>query len=94
MKTVPRIGRALDLVGLAFFLVGTGLYARAWMGLRALPAFVPAPDAGPWAAIRLANGYVRLQWAGGALMAVGVAVFVAAWWVARDVATPAEAPES
>ncbi|GMV05822.1 MAG: hypothetical protein AMXMBFR53_20990 [Gemmatimonadota bacterium] len=94
MKNVPRIGRVLDLMGLALFLVGAGLYGRAWMGLRALPAFVPDPAGEPWAAIRLANGYVRLQGTGRMFMAAGMAVFVAAWWVARRAAAPAEAPET
>lgn len=81
-KRVPRIGRVLDLVGLLLFLAGAGVAGRAWMGLRSVPSYVPDLEAGAWAAIRLTNGYVRLQWVGAGLMAVGLAVFVAAWWVA------------
>ena len=83
MKHVPRIGRILDLAGLLLFLVGAGFYARAWFGFRRVQSFVPDPDSGPWAAVRLADGYLRLQKIGVGLMVSGIAVFLAAWWMAR-----------
>ncbi len=45
--------------------------------------YQPTPEAGPWAATRLANHYLRVQWVGGAVMLAGLAVFLAAWWIAR-----------
>jgi len=83
MSTVPRIGRILDLVGLVVFLVGAAFFLWAWSGFQSVPAFVPDADGEPWAATRMADGYLRLQWAGGALMGVGIAVFLLAWWTAR-----------
>ena len=81
--SVSRIGRLLDLVGLLLFLGGAAFFVWAWIGFRSVPAFVPDPNGEPWAAVRFADGYLRLQWLGGALMAAGIATFVAAWWVAR-----------
>jgi len=83
-RDVPRIGRVLDLIGLVLFLAGGATFARAWMGFTAVRAYQPTPEEGPWAAIRLADHWLRVQWAGGALMLAGVAVFLAAWWVARS----------
>jgi drug/metabolite transporter (DMT)-like permease len=83
MRSVRRIGRILDLAGLVLFLVGAGFFARAWVGFRRVPVFVPDGSAEPWAALRFADGFLRLQWLGGGLMAVGAAVFVVAWLVAR-----------
>ena len=86
LKTVPRIGRVLDLVGLLLFLSGAVVYARAWVGFRGVPDF-ERPERGPvFAAVELADGFKRLQYVGVALMLVGVAGFVLAWWVARRVA--------
>ena len=90
MKSVPRIGRVLDLVGLLLFLGGGALFARAWVGFRSVQGFVPPPDAPAWAAVELADQYWRLQKIGAGLMIAGIAVFVAAWWVARAVGRAAE----
>ena len=81
MKHVPRVGRVLDLAGLALLLVGGGFFARAWVGFRRVPAIVPDPEGEPWATVQLADGYLRLQRIGGGLMVVAALVFVAAWWV-------------
>ncbi len=62
---------------------GGATYAWAWLGFRAMPAYVPPADAAAWAAVAVADGYWRLQKIGTGLMIAGVAVFVAAWWVAR-----------
>jgi hypothetical protein len=83
MKAVPRIGRILDLVGLLLFLVGGGLYARAWLGFRSVPDFEPGVGGSAFAATELADGFRPIQHVGTALMVAGVAVFIAAWWVAR-----------
>ena len=80
---VPRIGRVLDAVGLVLFLVGAALFGRAWLGFQEVRAFVPGPEDPLWAAIELADRYWLMQRVGVAVMVVGVAVFVAAWWVAR-----------
>jgi hypothetical protein len=81
-RAVPRIGRALDVAGLALFAVGAGLFARAWTGFRGVRLYQPSPEDGPWAAVQLADGYWRLQKIGTATMLAGLAVFVVAWWVA------------
>lgn len=83
MKEVPRIGRVLDVLGLILFLAGGAVFAGAWMGFTAVRGYQPTPEEGPWAATRLANHYLRVQWVGGAMMAAGVVAFLVAWWVAR-----------
>jgi hypothetical protein len=85
LKTVPRIGRVLDLAGLLLFLGGGAVAAWAWIGFRDLPGSLPPPDAGAWAAAAVADGYWRLQKIGTGVMIAGLAVFVLAWWVARRV---------
>lgn len=85
MTPVPRIGRLLDLAGLLLFLGGGGTFAWAWIGFRGVQDYVPPPDAPAWAAVAVADGYLRVQWVGAALMVAGLGVFVLAWWVARRV---------
>lgn len=80
---VPRIGRVLDAVGLVFFLGGCALFVRSWVGFRSVPSFARAPDDVLTAAVDYADGFWRLQRVGVALMLVGIAVFVLAWFVAR-----------
>lgn len=82
-SSVPRIGRVLDGVGLVLFLAGGGVFVRAWLGFRQLPAFERRADDPPMAAVQLADGFLRLQRIGVGLMLLGVGVFVFAWWVAR-----------
>lgn len=81
--SVPRIGRVLDLVGLVLLVAGGLLFTRAWIGLEGVRHYRPHPDDLPWAALRLANHFLRMQRVGGAVMLAGAAVFVAAWWVSR-----------
>ncbi len=83
MKTVSRVGRALDLVGLLVFLGGLAVFARAWIGFRSVPAYRATLDEGVFATVRLADRYLRIERIGGVVMLTGVAVFVAAWWVER-----------
>jgi hypothetical protein len=83
MQSVSRVGRMLDLVGLLLFAAGVAVFARAWIGFRSVPDMQPSPDGPAWAAVQVADGYLRLQRVGAGLMLVGVAVFVTAWWVAR-----------
>ena len=86
MKTVPRIGRILDLAGLLLFVGGGATYAWAWLGFQGMPDYVPPADASAFSAVALADGYWRLQKIGTGLMLAGVAVFILAWWVARGAA--------
>lgn len=92
MKRVPLIGRVLDVVGLAVFMGGAGVAGWAWLGFERVRDFQPAPDSPPWAAMRLADGYGRLQQVGVGLMLLGAAVFVLAWWAARRLARPDASP--
>jgi predicted phage tail protein len=82
---VPRIGRLLDLAGLVLFVVGGAVFGRAWLGFGAMRDYRPGPHDPLWAATKVANGFLRLQHIGVALMLAGVAVFVIAWWTARRV---------
>lgn len=86
MKTVPRVGRLLDLSGLVLFLGGCSMFARSWIGFRGVPDYEAPADAGAWAAVAVADGYWRLQKIGVGLMLAAIVVFVVAWWVARRVA--------
>jgi len=88
MKTVPRIGRILDLAGLLLFLGGASAVAWAWLGFQDVQSYQPPPDAPAWAAVSVADGYWRIQKIGVAVMVAGLVVFVAAWWVARRPRTP------
>ncbi len=83
VKTVPPIGRLLDLAGLVLFLGGGALAAWAWAGFRSVPDYQAPPDAEVWSAVAVADGFWRIQKIGTTLMAAGMAVFVLAWWVAR-----------
>lgn len=92
-KTVPRIGRMLDLVGLLLFLGGGAVFAWSWLGFRRVQDYVPAAGAPPWSAVSLADGYWRLQKIGGWVMLAGLAVFLVAWWVAGREARQVDAGE-
>jgi len=85
MKTVPRIGRLLDLAGLLLFVVGGAIAAWAWLGFQGVPELAPALEEQARSAVAVANRYWRLQKIGTGFMIAGGAVFVLAWWVARDV---------
>jgi hypothetical protein len=85
VKTVPRIGRLLDLAGLLLLLSGGAVVLRAWTGFREVTGYVPPVDGPAWGAVEIANVYWRLQKIGSGMMLAGVAVFVIAWWVARRV---------
>lgn len=89
-ERVSSTGRILDLLGLILFVVGGGVFVRAWLGFQSVRHYNPSPDDRPWAAMHLANGYQRLQHVGGIIMLAGVAVFVAAWWIAGRRAPAAE----
>lgn len=81
--TVPRRARVLDALGLLLFLVGAGLWVRAWLGFQEVRGYAPQPEDGLWAALRMAEGFARLQRLGIGAMVGGLAVFGIAWWVAR-----------
>ena len=80
---VPLIGRILDVVGLLVFVVGGGLFVRAWIGFQSVPEFQRSPEDLPAAAVQYADGFWRLQRIGVAFMIVGIVIFVAAWFIAR-----------
>ncbi len=80
---VPRIGRVLDLVGLVLFVGGGAVFARAWIGFGGVRRYKPGPKAPLWSATHMANGFLRLQHVGVALMLSGLVVFVVAWWSAH-----------
>jgi hypothetical protein len=84
MAVVSRIGRLLDGVGLAAFLVGGGVYARAWFGFREVEASAPASVDPQSSAIELADRFWFMERIGGGLMLLGIAVFVGAWWIERQ----------
>ncbi|HSW28456.1 MAG TPA: hypothetical protein VLH75_03085 [Longimicrobiales bacterium] len=50
MRTVSRLGRVLDVVGLVLVLAGVGVSARAWAGFEEVRAYQAAPGAEPFAA--------------------------------------------
>ena len=83
---VPRIGRVLDVVGALLFLSGAVVYARSWLGLRAMDEFTRPEGAPMWAAAEHANALARLGRLGFALMACGVLVGVLAAVVAKRAA--------
>jgi len=83
MAVVSRIGRILDLLGLAAFLVGGGLYARAWFGFREIEASAPVLVDVRSSAIEVADHFWFMERIGIAAMLLGIAVFVGAWWVER-----------
>ena len=83
MKTVPRVARMLDAVGLLLFLGGGGVFAWAWVGFRRLRDYQPPPDAPAWSTVEIADGYSRIQTIGGAVMLTAIGVFLVAAWVAR-----------
>ena len=86
---VPRAGRLLDMVGVLVFLLGAALYARAWMGMRGLPGFVPASrEAFP--AMARYQELLALSRIGLTVMAAGALTAVAAAVVARRLARSAD----
>ena len=87
---VPRFGRVLDLIGLLLFVVGGGVFVRAWLGFEGVRHYQPGPHEPLWSAMHRANGFLRLQHIGGAIMAA-VLVMVAAvlGLISRQKVTPA-----
>jgi hypothetical protein len=92
MTPVPRIGRILDFAGLLLFLAGGLVYARAWLGFQGIDEFERPEHGTVMAATELVDGFRRMEHVGVAIMLVGIAVFVAAWWVARRVRSSRTAP--
>ncbi|HUF13424.1 MAG TPA: hypothetical protein VMN78_10020 [Longimicrobiales bacterium] len=85
-QSVPRAGRALDLLGLLLFLAGAALYGRSWLGLRAMDEFERAPGDPTFAALEYADWLARIGRVGFGLMAAGAVVAVNAALVARRLA--------
>lgn len=82
-RKVARAGRALDVLAGVVFVVGVVLYARSWLGLRAMDEFVRAEGAATFAAIEHADGLARLGRVGIWLMAGAFLVGVAAALTAK-----------
>lgn len=80
---VPRAGRVLDVVGALLFLAGALLYARSWLGLRAMDQFERVPGDTHGSALEYADALARLGRIGFGLMAAGALVAVIAALVAR-----------
>lgn len=83
---VPRIGRVLDVVGLVLFLVGAGVYGRAWLGMQRLESVQPVSlDVTDFAALARFDELHQLSRVGLGIMAAGVLMAVAAMVVAKPV---------
>lgn len=82
-RRVPRIGRVLDIVAALLFLAGAALYARSWIGLRDMDAFLRVSGDTQFAAIARADELSRLGRIGVITMIAGVALGVVAAIVAR-----------
>ena len=90
-SSVPRIGRSLDLAALALFLVGAGVYARSWWGLRNMESFQRADPRDIFAASREAERLSELSGVGVGIMAAAVLIGIIAFVVARRVKKAAAA---
>lgn len=84
-RSVPRIGRILDLLGLLVFATGAALYARAWIGLRGMDRFERAEGDAAFAAIERADALSSLGRIGIAIMIAGVLIAGVAALVARRI---------
>ena len=85
MTKVPRVGRALDLAGLALFLGGALCYGYAWAGLRAIQGARTARGAPP-GAIEEVDRLVVWSRTGATLMTLGIATGIIAALVAMRLA--------
>lgn len=84
--SVPRIGRVLDAAATLLFVAGAALYARSWLGLRDLDAYLRASGDAQFAAVARADELSRLGRIGVITMIAAVALGVIAAIVARRVA--------
>lgn len=83
-SSVPRIGRLLDLAALLLFLIGAGVYGRAWLGFRELRRDQPVSEIfGEFVAMGRFNDFWTMSRTGMWLMAAGGAVALLAAAVAR-----------
>lgn len=83
-QPVPRIGRLLDLAALLLFLIGAGVYGRAWLGLNELRRDQPVSEVfAEFAAMGRFNDFWMMSRIGMWLMAAGGAVALLAAVVAR-----------
>jgi hypothetical protein len=85
--SVPRLGRALDLVGLALFLAGAGCYMYAQRGMDGIRTGQTVITGSLFATLNQAKAYSRVADLGLALAVVGLMVFGAAFMVARRART-------
>jgi hypothetical protein len=78
MPMVPRLGRLLDLIGLALMLAGGACYGWAYIGLVRLHDHPPTADHMLWVALAAFNHYNRVSTIGIVIAAIGLAVAITA----------------
>lgn len=77
---VPRILRVVNVLLLVVFLIGAGIYIRAWLGMQALTAYESTPGEPLFSAMALFDQYWGLSITGlwvmsaAGLGAVGAAI--------------------
>jgi hypothetical protein len=81
-RSVPPSFRLLNGLAALLFLVGAGVYVRAWLGLRGLRSYQASPGDEAFAALSRFQHFWNLSRIGVALVwgAVGVAVLAALAW--------------
>lgn len=84
----------MNLLALLLFLLGTGVYAWAWVGMRRLEGYVATPDAEHWAGMAQFNHYWNLSrlglWLVVAALVVAVVAAIAAIVVRRRARPPVD----
>lgn len=80
---VPRLARALDLIGLVVFIAGAACYGYAYLGLEEIRSGQLVRPPGLFSALQAAEGYYWYSQVGIALSVAGIGVFLAAFTVAR-----------
>lgn len=77
-RPVPRVLRAVNVLALVIFAAGAAVYARAWLGMRALREYEAPPDAPLFSAMERFNHFWELSRIGLWLVGASVAVAVIA----------------
>ena len=81
-RSVPPSFRLLNGLAALLFLVGAGIYVRAWLGMRGLERYEASPGEGAFAALARFQHFWNLSRIGVGLVwgAVGVGVLAALAW--------------
>jgi hypothetical protein len=82
-QPVPRLGRALDLLGLLLFAAGAGCYGYAYVGLEGIRTGDSVIAGGMFATLNEAKALTTVSEIGIAVAIAGIGVFIAAFMVAR-----------